>query len=192
MYRINRCNLTDTGSSGSKLTWTNGRSLDNTLVRLDREACIMQKGNPSSPKLLLRTPKTYSDHYPLIIFTQGGVELKFGRAKLWTSKSPLRLRELADVKMVHFILGSNAGPPSPDHSHVSIAEVMMSIPVFVHSKCESSKSHSSSSSVTNNEKYKPTKIPWKSIKAYNRKLMLCQILFYVMDELKRFVSCVIQ
>ncbi|GFZ04417.1 kinase with adenine nucleotide alpha hydrolases-like domain-containing protein [Actinidia rufa] len=66
-----------------------------------------------------------------------------------------RLRELADENMTHFFLGGSAGP-SPNHSHVSITQDVMSDPVLVHSGCESSKSHSSSSSVTNNEKLSGT------------------------------------
>ncbi|GFY97303.1 kinase with adenine nucleotide alpha hydrolases-like domain-containing protein [Actinidia rufa] len=56
-----------------------------------------------------------------------------------------RLRELADKNMTHFFLGGSAGP-SPNHSHVPITQDVMSDPVLVHSGCESSKSHSSSSS----------------------------------------------
>ena len=105
--------------------------------------------------------------------------------------------------------------------HLYMMQNLMSVPVFVHSGCESSKSHSSSSLVNNNEKLsyicwqiiwtvlkliwvyffcvfpidslvEPTKIPRKSIKIYNRTLILCKILFYLMVELKRFVSWVIK
>ncbi|KAL7170539.1 hypothetical protein ACSBR2_035417 [Camellia fascicularis] len=70
--RINNCNLIDLGCVGPRFTWTNNRHrLANTMERLDR-AMSNDKWRALFPKGTVRTlPRTYSDHSPLIVLTQG-------------------------------------------------------------------------------------------------------------------------
>ncbi|KAI7991201.1 hypothetical protein LOK49_LG12G00888 [Camellia lanceoleosa] len=70
--RINNCNLIDLGSVGPRLTWTNNRQgLANTMERLDR-AMSNDRWRALFPEGTVRTlPRTYSDHSPLVVLTQG-------------------------------------------------------------------------------------------------------------------------
>ncbi|KAL7239070.1 hypothetical protein ACSBR2_005045 [Camellia fascicularis] len=70
--RINNCNLMDLGSVGPRLSWTNNRQgLANTMERLDR-AMSNDKWRALFPEGTVRTlPRTYSDHSPLVVYTQG-------------------------------------------------------------------------------------------------------------------------
>ncbi|KAL7213994.1 hypothetical protein ACSBR1_026425 [Camellia fascicularis] len=70
--RINNCNLMDLGSVGPRLTWTNNRQgLANTMERLD-QAMSNDKWRALFPEGTVRTlPRTYSDHSPLVVYTQG-------------------------------------------------------------------------------------------------------------------------
>lgn len=74
--RINNCNLIDLGSVGPRLTWTNNRKgLANTMERLDR-AMSNDKWRAFFPEGTVRTlPRTYSDHSPLVVLTQGKLKL---------------------------------------------------------------------------------------------------------------------
>ncbi|KAI7989214.1 hypothetical protein LOK49_LG13G00063 [Camellia lanceoleosa] len=75
--RINRCKLMDLGCSGPNLTWSNGRQgLANTLERLDRAVCTSEWRLAFPEGVVRNLPRTYSDHSPLIVYTQGA------RAKL--------------------------------------------------------------------------------------------------------------
>ncbi|KAL7198295.1 hypothetical protein ACSBR2_020738 [Camellia fascicularis] len=70
--RINNCNLIDLGCVGPRFTWTNNRhGLANTMECLDR-AISNDKWRALFPEGTVRTlPRTYSDHSPLIVLTQG-------------------------------------------------------------------------------------------------------------------------
>ncbi|XP_028119120.1 uncharacterized protein LOC114316624 [Camellia sinensis] len=70
--RINNCNLIDLGCVGPRLTWTNNRyGLANTMEHLDR-AMSNDKCRALFPEGTVRTlPRTYPDHFPLIVLTQG-------------------------------------------------------------------------------------------------------------------------
>ncbi|KAL7230598.1 hypothetical protein ACSBR2_008963 [Camellia fascicularis] len=71
MDRINNCNLIDLGSVGPRLTWTNNRQgLANSIERLDR-AMSNHQWRALFPEGTVRTlPRTYSDHSPLVVYTQ--------------------------------------------------------------------------------------------------------------------------
>ncbi|XP_028120402.1 uncharacterized protein LOC114317817 [Camellia sinensis] len=75
--RINNCNLIDLGSVGPRLTWTNNRQgLANTMERLDRAMSNAQWRTLFFLEGTVRTlPRTYSDHSPLVVFTQGKLKL---------------------------------------------------------------------------------------------------------------------
>ncbi|KAL7263003.1 hypothetical protein ACSBR1_001215 [Camellia fascicularis] len=70
--RVNNCNLLDLGSVGPRFTWTNNRQgIANTLERLGR-AMSNEQWRALFPAGIVRTfPRTYSDHSPLIVYTQG-------------------------------------------------------------------------------------------------------------------------
>ncbi|XP_028098516.1 uncharacterized protein LOC114298184 [Camellia sinensis] len=70
--RINNCNLIDLGSSGPRMTWMNNRhGLANIIERLDRAMCNSD-WRTMFPEAIVRVlPRTYSDHSPLIVYTQG-------------------------------------------------------------------------------------------------------------------------
>ncbi|XP_028104122.1 uncharacterized protein LOC114303175 [Camellia sinensis] len=72
LKRINNCNLIDLGSSGPKMTWTNNRQgLANTVERLNR-ALSNPEWRTMFPEATVRVlPRTYSDHSPLLVYTQG-------------------------------------------------------------------------------------------------------------------------
>ncbi|KAL7167322.1 hypothetical protein ACSBR2_037900 [Camellia fascicularis] len=74
--QINNCNLMDLGSVGPGLTWTNNRQgLANTMERLDR-AMSNDKWRALFPEGTVRTlPRTYSNHSPLVVFSQGKLKL---------------------------------------------------------------------------------------------------------------------
>ena len=70
--RVNNCNLMDLGCTGPKLTWSNNRKgWAITMVRLDSAMCNTEWRSSFSDDLDLNLPRTYSDHSPLMIFTQG-------------------------------------------------------------------------------------------------------------------------
>ncbi|KAL7161591.1 hypothetical protein ACSBR2_042122 [Camellia fascicularis] len=74
--RIDRCKLMDLGCFGPNLTWSNGRQgLANTLERLDREVCNTEWRLAFSEGAVKNLPRTYSDHSPLIVYTQGKIKL---------------------------------------------------------------------------------------------------------------------
>ncbi|XP_028087357.1 uncharacterized protein LOC114288068 [Camellia sinensis] len=70
--RVNHYNLIDLGSSRPRMTWTNNRQgLANTMERLDRALCNA-KWRTMFPEATVRVlPRTYSDHSPLVVYTQG-------------------------------------------------------------------------------------------------------------------------
>ncbi|XP_028123763.1 uncharacterized protein LOC114320887 [Camellia sinensis] len=72
LERINNCNLIDLGNTGSKMTWTNNhQGLANTMERLDR-ALSNPEWRTMFPEATVRVlPRTYSDHSPLLVYTQG-------------------------------------------------------------------------------------------------------------------------
>ncbi|KAI8012836.1 hypothetical protein LOK49_LG05G03328 [Camellia lanceoleosa] len=68
---MNRCKLMDLGCSGPNLTWSNGRQgLANTLERLDRAVSNTEWRLAFSEGIVKNLPRTYSDHSPLIVYTQ--------------------------------------------------------------------------------------------------------------------------
>ncbi|KAI8001392.1 hypothetical protein LOK49_LG09G02886 [Camellia lanceoleosa] len=70
--RMNKCNLMDLGCSRPQLTWSNGRQgLANTLERLDRVVCNSEWRMAFTEGAVRNLPRTYSDHSPLIVYTQG-------------------------------------------------------------------------------------------------------------------------
>ncbi|KAI8031373.1 hypothetical protein LOK49_LG01G03784 [Camellia lanceoleosa] len=70
--QINRCGLMDLGCSGPKFTWTNNRKgLSNTIERLDRALCNAEWNTLFLESTIRNLPWTYSDHSPLIIYTEG-------------------------------------------------------------------------------------------------------------------------
>ncbi|KAL7173821.1 hypothetical protein ACSBR2_033143 [Camellia fascicularis] len=70
--RLNRCKLMDLGCSGPRLTWTNGRQgLANTLERLYRAVCNTEWRLQFQEGEVRNLPRTYSDHSPLIVYTEG-------------------------------------------------------------------------------------------------------------------------
>ncbi|XP_028078004.1 uncharacterized protein LOC114279914 [Camellia sinensis] len=70
--RANNCNLLDFDSTGPKLTWINNRQgLANTMERLDRAMCNEDWRTMFSEAIVQVLPRTYSDHSPLIVHTQG-------------------------------------------------------------------------------------------------------------------------
>ncbi|KAL7262612.1 hypothetical protein ACSBR1_000886 [Camellia fascicularis] len=73
---MNRCNLMDLGCSGPQLTSSNERQgLANTLERLDRAVCNSEWRMAFTEGAVRNLPRTYSDHSPLIVFTQGKIKL---------------------------------------------------------------------------------------------------------------------
>ncbi|XP_028055196.1 uncharacterized protein LOC114259389 [Camellia sinensis] len=70
--RVNNCILIDLGSFCPKMTWTNNRQgLANTMERLDR-AMSNSEWQTMFPEATVRVlPRTYSDHSPLLVYTQG-------------------------------------------------------------------------------------------------------------------------
>ncbi|KAL7228283.1 hypothetical protein ACSBR2_007070 [Camellia fascicularis] len=70
--RVNRCNLIDLGSFGPRIKWTNKKQgLVNTMERLDRALCNAE-WRTMFPEAIVRVlPRTYSDHSPLVVYTQG-------------------------------------------------------------------------------------------------------------------------
>ncbi|KAL7228900.1 hypothetical protein ACSBR2_007568 [Camellia fascicularis] len=70
--RISSCNLMDLGCVGPRLTWTNNRKAwANTMVRLDRALCNTEWRTLFPEGYVRNLPRTYSDHSPLLIHTQG-------------------------------------------------------------------------------------------------------------------------
>ncbi|XP_028104370.1 U-box domain-containing protein 35-like [Camellia sinensis] len=64
-----------------------------------------------------------------------------------------RLRDFGEEQMSHFLLGASGTASailSPKHNDVSMAQEVMSDPLLIQSGCESSKSYSSTSSMTEN------------------------------------------
>lgn len=62
----------DLGCVGPKLIWTNNREgLAKTMVRLDWALCN-NNWNIRFPEAVVKNfPRTYSDHCPFLIFTEG-------------------------------------------------------------------------------------------------------------------------
>ncbi|KAL7220555.1 hypothetical protein ACSBR2_013438 [Camellia fascicularis] len=83
--RMHHCNLMDLGCSGPRLTWSNNRKgWANTMIRLDRAMCNTE-WRTSFPNSSVRNfPRTYSDHYPMMVFTQGGF---LGELKAYRNQS---------------------------------------------------------------------------------------------------------
>ncbi|KAL7236108.1 hypothetical protein ACSBR1_019391 [Camellia fascicularis] len=69
--RVNNCNLLDLGSVGPRFTWTNNKQgMASTIERLDR-AMSNEQWRALFPEGIVRTlPRTYSDHSPLVVYTQ--------------------------------------------------------------------------------------------------------------------------
>ncbi|KAI7997086.1 hypothetical protein LOK49_LG10G01813 [Camellia lanceoleosa] len=69
---INKCGLMDLGCIGPKFTWTNNRKgMANTMERLDRALCNEDWRTMYPQGIIRNLPRTYSDHSPLIIYTEG-------------------------------------------------------------------------------------------------------------------------
>ncbi|XP_028122805.1 uncharacterized protein LOC114319940 [Camellia sinensis] len=70
--RINKCSLMDLGCVGPRLTWSNNRKgWANTMVRLDRALCNSEWHTLFPDGCVRNLPWTYSDHSPLMVYTQG-------------------------------------------------------------------------------------------------------------------------
>ncbi|KAL7259319.1 hypothetical protein ACSBR1_005252 [Camellia fascicularis] len=72
LNHVNNCNLIDLGSLGPRITWTNNRQgLADTMERLDRVMCNAE-WRTMFPKATVKVlPRTYLDHSPLVVYTQG-------------------------------------------------------------------------------------------------------------------------
>lgn len=74
--RLNRCKLMDLGCSGPRLTWSNGRQgMANTLKRLDRVVCTTEWRLQFQEGVVRNLPRTYSDHAPIVIYTEGKLKM---------------------------------------------------------------------------------------------------------------------
>ncbi|XP_028072274.1 uncharacterized protein LOC114274528 [Camellia sinensis] len=74
--RISSCNLMDLGCVGPRLTWTNNRKRwANTMVRLDRALCNTEWQTLFPEGYVHNLPRTYSDHSPILLHTQGKIKL---------------------------------------------------------------------------------------------------------------------
>ncbi|KAI7989599.1 hypothetical protein LOK49_LG13G01930 [Camellia lanceoleosa] len=70
--RLNNCKLMDLGCAGPRLTWSNNRKgWANTMVRLDRAMCNTERQTLFPDGAVRNLPRTYSDHSPVMVFTQG-------------------------------------------------------------------------------------------------------------------------
>ncbi|XP_028105054.1 uncharacterized protein LOC114304080 [Camellia sinensis] len=69
--RLNNCNLMDLECIGPRLTWSNNRKgWANTMVRLDRAMCNTEWRTTFPDGSVWNLPRTYSDHSPMMVFTQ--------------------------------------------------------------------------------------------------------------------------
>ncbi|KAL7197601.1 hypothetical protein ACSBR2_020190 [Camellia fascicularis] len=70
--RLNRCKLMDLGCSRPWLTWSNRRQgMENTLERLDQAVCATEWRLQFQEGSVRNLPRTYSNHAPMIIYTEG-------------------------------------------------------------------------------------------------------------------------
>ncbi|XP_028101054.1 uncharacterized protein LOC114300374 [Camellia sinensis] len=70
--QINLCGLMDLGCTRPKLTWINNRKgLSNTIERLDRALCNAEWCTLFPDGTVQNLRRTYSDHSPLIAYTEG-------------------------------------------------------------------------------------------------------------------------
>ncbi|KAL7264165.1 hypothetical protein ACSBR1_002173 [Camellia fascicularis] len=70
--RVNSYNLIDLGSSRPRMMWTNNRQgIANTMERLDRALCNAEWRTMFPDAIVRVLPRTYSDHSPLVVYTQG-------------------------------------------------------------------------------------------------------------------------
>ncbi|KAI8025068.1 hypothetical protein LOK49_LG02G01027 [Camellia lanceoleosa] len=119
--RINKCNLIDLGSVGPRLTWTNNRQgLANTMERLDK-AISNDQWQALFPEGTVKTlPRTYSDHSPLVVFTQEDQFLE----------SPHLLQALQRPPYPILISTDRFGPNH--HGHLAIFAPRRRHPLFQH------------------------------------------------------------
>ncbi|XP_028093960.1 uncharacterized protein LOC114294059 [Camellia sinensis] len=70
--RLNIYKLMDLGCAGPRLTWSNNRKgWANTIVRLERALCNTEWRITFLDGAVKNLPRTYSDHSPLMVLTQG-------------------------------------------------------------------------------------------------------------------------
>ncbi|XP_028079594.1 uncharacterized protein LOC114281340 [Camellia sinensis] len=70
--RVDKCNLIDLGSFGPNMTWTNNKQgMANTVERLDQAMCNADWRAMFLEATIRVLSKTYSDHSPLVVYTQG-------------------------------------------------------------------------------------------------------------------------
>ncbi|XP_028067839.1 uncharacterized protein LOC114270505 [Camellia sinensis] len=73
---INHCGLMNLGCTGPKFTWSNNRQgLANTMERLDRALCNAEWRIIFLEGAVQNLPRTYSDHSPLMVYTEGITKL---------------------------------------------------------------------------------------------------------------------
>ncbi|XP_028093436.1 uncharacterized protein LOC114293550 [Camellia sinensis] len=74
--RMSNCKLMDLGCTRPRLTWSNNRKgWANTMVRLDRAMCNTEWRTSFPDRAVCNLPRTYSDHSPMMVFTQGRLKL---------------------------------------------------------------------------------------------------------------------
>ena len=78
MNNINNCNLVDLGCSRLRLTWSNNRGgFGNAFVRLDRAIANPDCRLKFPEATVINLPRSYSDHFPMIILPEGNLNLNY-------------------------------------------------------------------------------------------------------------------
>ncbi|KAL7202772.1 hypothetical protein ACSBR1_034272 [Camellia fascicularis] len=86
----------DLGCTGPKFTWTNNRrGMANTMERLNRALCNENWRTMYPQGTVRNLPRTYSDHFPLIIYTEE-INLKLSLCEMimesgWLTHKRLKL-----------------------------------------------------------------------------------------------------
>ncbi|CAL5371297.1 unnamed protein product [Camellia sinensis] len=95
---INRCGLMDLGCTSSKFTWSKNRQgMANTMERLDRALCNAEWRTTFPEGAVKNLPRTYSDHLPLMVYTEDKVATgKWIRLKASKNSPPISHLFFAD------------------------------------------------------------------------------------------------
>ncbi|CAL5341998.1 unnamed protein product [Camellia sinensis] len=72
----------DLGCTRPNITWSNNRQgWANTLARLDRALCNTEWRTQFPDGFVRNVPRTYSDHSPMTVYTQGTMKLNTDGSK---------------------------------------------------------------------------------------------------------------